>query len=136
MSACICVSCTAASNDGLRADETTRIRYVGGMTDSDTTKNSPINHSFLSKLRWMGFIEGVSTLVLFFIAMPLKYLAGEPLAVEIAGSIHGGLFVCLVLMLAIATWRIPISMGMALAGVFSAVIPFGPFVFDRWLRKL
>ncbi len=120
----------------LRADEVSRIQYVGGMIDSDTTNNSSINHSFLSKLRWMGFIEGISTLVLFFIAMPLKYLAGEPLAVEIAGSIHGGLFICLVFMLVIAVWRIPISMGMALAGVFSAVIPFGPFVYDRWLRKL
>lgn len=100
---------------------------VGGTT---------INHAFLHKLRWMGFIEGVSTLVLFFIAMPLKYLAGRPIAVEIAGSIHGGLFVCLVLMLAIAVWRIPIKFGMALMGMFSAVVPFGPFVYDRWLREV
>lgn len=95
-----------------------------------------VNHAFLHKLRWMGFIEGVSTLVLFFIAMPLKYLAGRPIAVEIAGSIHGGLFVCLVLMLAIAVWRIPIKFGMALMGMFSAVVPFGPFVYDRWLREV
>ncbi len=66
--------------------------------------------------------------------MPLKYLADFPVAVEIAGSIHGGLFVCLILMLAIAVWRIPISIGMALAGMVSAVIPLGPFVYDRWLR--
>jgi len=39
--------------------------------------DSSINRSFLSKLRWMGFIEGTSTLVLFFIAMPLKHLAGR-----------------------------------------------------------
>jgi len=83
----------------------------------------------------MGFIEGTSTLILFFIAMPLKYLAHKPVAVEIAGSIHGGLFVLLVLMLAIAIWRIPISFGTALLGMISAVIPFGPFVFDRWLMK-
>lgn len=98
--------------------------------------NAPTNRSFLNKLRWMGFIEGVSTLVLFFIAMPLKYMAGKPIAVEIAGSVHGGLFVVLVLMLGLAIWRVPIGIGMATAGVLSAVIPFGPFVFDRWLRKL
>ena len=97
---------------------------------------STINRGFLNKLRWMGFIEGTSTLVLFFVAMPLKYLANKPIAVEIAGSLHGGLFVCLVLMLVIAVWRVPISIGMSLAGMVSAVIPFGPFVYDRWLRDV
>ena len=84
----------------------------------------------------MGFVEGVSALVLFFIAMPLKYLADKPIAVEIAGSIHGGLFVCLVLMLAVAIWRVPITFGMSLMGMVSAVIPFGPFVYDLWLKEV
>lgn len=84
----------------------------------------------------MGFMEGVSTLILFFIAMPLKYLAGRPIAVEIAGPIHGGLFVCLVLMLAISIWRVPLKVSMSLMGMLSAVIPFGPFVYDHWLKKL
>ena len=42
--------------------------------------------------RWfrrIAIAEGVSFLVLLLIAMPLKYLAGFPLAVKIAGSIHG-----------------------------------------------
>ena len=34
-------------------------------------------------LRLIGIIEGVSTLTLFGIAMPLKYAAGLPLAVTI-----------------------------------------------------
>lgn len=84
----------------------------------------------------MGFIEGVSTLVLFFIAMPLKYLGDMPIAVEIAGSVHGGLFVCLVIMLGIAIWRVPITLGLSLLGMVSAVIPFGPFVYDRCLHKI
>ncbi|MFK7765777.1 MAG: DUF3817 domain-containing protein [Mariniblastus sp.] len=98
--------------------------------------NSKINQSFLRKLSWMGLIEGTSTLILFFVAMPLKYMAEMPIAVEIAGSIHGGLFVCLIAMLVIAVWRIPISIGMSLVGMVSAVIPFGPFVYERWLRRL
>ena len=111
-------------------------RYVVLMVQPTTETNTPINQAFLAKLRWMGFIEGIPTLVLFFIAMPLKYLAGKPIAVEIAGSLHGGLFICLVVMLAIAVWRVPISFGLSLAGMVSAVIPFGPFVYDRWLREL
>lgn len=95
-----------------------------------------VNQAYLHKLRWMGFIEGVSTLVLFFIAMPLKYLGDMPIAVEIAGSVHGGLFVCLVIMLGIAIWRVPITLRLSLLGMVSAVIPFGPFVYDRWLHKI
>ena len=106
------------------------------MIENDSVTNTQINHAFLHKLRWMGFIEGVSTLVLFFVAMPLKYLGNKPIAVEIAGPIHGGLFVALVLMLLIAIWRVPIKVGMSLMGMLSAVIPFGPFVYDRRLREL
>lgn len=67
--------------------------------------------------------------------MPLKYLADLPLAVRIAGSVHGLLFVCLVVMLMMATTRVPISKWLALAGMIAAVVPFGPFVFDRWLVR-
>ena len=51
--------------------------------------------SFIRALRTLAIIEGVSTLVLFGIAMPLKYFAGLPLAVRIVGSLHGALFVAL-----------------------------------------
>ena len=46
----------------------------------------------LRQLRLVAFLEGSSFLVLLFIAMPLKYLAGLPLAVRVAGSVHGLLF--------------------------------------------
>ena len=55
--------------------------------------------TFIRALRRVAFVEGVSTLVLFGIAMPLKYLAGLPLAVRIVGSIHGFLFVALVVII-------------------------------------
>ncbi|HTO03360.1 MAG TPA: DUF3817 domain-containing protein, partial [Opitutus sp.] len=46
----------------------------------------------LSRLRFIGWWEGVSFLVLLGIAMPLKYLAGEPAAVRVVGMAHGILF--------------------------------------------
>jgi integral membrane protein len=91
---------------------------------------------FLERLRLLGTVEGVSTLVLFGIAMPLKYLGGMPLAVTIVGSIHGALFLALATMFVVATRRIPISRGLAAAGIVAAVVPFGPFVMDRSLRRL
>ena len=46
-----------------------------------------------SWFRKIAFAEGVSFLVLLFIAMPLKYLADFPMMVTIFGSVHGILFV-------------------------------------------
>lgn len=94
-----------------------------------------IDQSFLRKLRLMGLIEGTSTLVLFFIAMPLKYLAGMPIAVRIVGSLHGVLFVALAIMLMLAITKVPISRRMATVGFVAAIVPFGPFVYDKWLLK-
>ena len=96
----------------------------------------PINRRFLERLRRLGTVEGISTLVLFGIAMPLKYLAGYPMAVTIVGSVHGVLFVALVTMFVLGTRKIPIPMGLAAVGIVAAVVPFGPFVMDRKLERL
>ena len=47
----------------------------------------------LNRLRVIAFWEGVSFLVLLGVAMPLKYLAGWPLAVRVVGMAHGILFI-------------------------------------------
>ena len=89
----------------------------------------------LKTFRWVGFMEGTSFLLLLGIAMPLKHLADRPEAVKYVGWAHGLLWV-LYLLAAIRAWivcRWPF-LYFFLAGVAS-VLPFGPFVFDRWLRN-
>jgi len=95
-----------------------------------------IDRDFLRRLRILAIVEGVSTLVLFGIAMPLKYLAGIPEAVTVAGSIHGLLFMALVLAFLAGMRRVPLSRRIAAAGIAGAVIPFGPFIVDKHLRRL
>jgi integral membrane protein len=84
-------------------------------------------------LRTIGQIEAISFLILLGIAMPLKYLAGIPMAVKVVGWIHGVLFVlfCVALLktMVIARWRLDRA-----AMVFiAALLPFGPFIIDRRL---
>lgn len=55
--------------------------------------------SGLGRLRLVAFLEGVSFLVLLLVAMPLKYVFGQPLAVRHVGMAHGLLFVLFVLLL-------------------------------------
>jgi integral membrane protein len=92
--------------------------------------------TFTRALRHLAIVEGISTLVLFGVAMPLKYLAGMPRAVTIVGSLHGFLFVALVLMLLVAIWKVPISLRLAMAGVAAAIVPGGPFLLERRLARL
>ena len=95
-----------------------------------------VDRVFLGQLRLLGVIEGISTLVLFGVAVPLKYLAGIPIAVRIVGPIHGVLFMALATMFIRGTKRIPISRSLAGTGIAAAVVPFGPFIVDHWLARI
>ena len=82
----------------------------------------------------VGFCEGVSALCLFLIAMPMKYLLGEPEMVTIVGTIHGALFVAYLgaLMLGVGNhW----NSRAFIHGFFAASIPGAPFWFDGQLKS-
>jgi integral membrane protein len=89
----------------------------------------------LRQLRLVALLEGSSFLALLFIAMPLKYLAGFPLAVRITGSVHGLLF----LMFMVALYRTGLErdwpLRRSLLAFVSSIVPFGTFIFDRSLRR-
>jgi integral membrane protein len=89
----------------------------------------------IGRLRLVGVIEAISFLVLLGVAMPLKYLAGEPLAVKIVGWIHGLLFIlfCFALNGARTAHDWPTSKSLRV--LVAALLPFGPFVIDRGLRE-
>lgn len=89
----------------------------------------------ISHLRFVGKIEAISFLLLIGIAMPLKYLAGQPMAVKLTGWIHGVLFVafCFALLRVMREARWSLARGAAL--FVAALLPFGPFVADRWVVR-
>jgi integral membrane protein len=87
-------------------------------------------------LRVVGIIEGISFLLLLGIAMPLKYFADIHEAVTIAGWIHGLFFVLYVLVIGYVTLVVRWSFGWIVGSLLASVIPFGPFVLDKRLRKI
>lgn len=101
-----------------------------------TPATPPVNRVFLRRLRWLGIVEGCSTLLLFFVAMPLKYAADMPMAVTIVGSAHGFLFIGLCLGMVLGRAMVPLPDRLVAAGIFGAIVPFGPFVVDRHLVRL
>ena len=89
----------------------------------------------LGRLRVIGLAEGASFLVLLLIAMPLKYMAGQPLAVKYTGWAHGALFMLYVLGLISAAADRDWPIKRTLLGFIAAVLPLGTFVFDRSLKR-
>jgi integral membrane protein len=89
----------------------------------------------LKEFRWVAFSEGLSFVLLLFVAMPLKYWAGLPLAVRVVGSLHGLLFVAFLWALFRVTVERGWSVKRCLVALLSSIIPFGTFVFDRSLKR-
>ena len=93
-------------------------------------------NSAIGRLRVISFIEGISTLVLFLVAMPLKYAAGKPEMVTVVGRIHGGLVIafCLALFLVMRAkgWTMMRPTLLFIASLF----PFGFIWIERELRKV
>ncbi|OPH48819.1 hypothetical protein BC351_38265 [Paenibacillus ferrarius] len=88
----------------------------------------------LNALRYIGWAEGSSFLILLLIAMPLKYFFDMPKAVLYVGMAHGALFVLYLLSLAWVTLLHRWSIGRVFVAFIAAFIPFGPFLLDRRLR--
>jgi integral membrane protein len=89
----------------------------------------------LRHLRIVALLEGLSFLVLLFVAMPLKYYAGMPLAVRVVGMTHGLLFVLFVGALLRAAVEHAWPFRRSLLAFGAALVPFGTLVFDRSLRS-
>jgi integral membrane protein len=89
----------------------------------------------IRQLRAIGFAEAVSYLLLLGVAMPLKYLAGMPLAVRYVGWAHGVLFMLYVGAVAAVAYTHRWRAGQTLKALVASVLPFGPFVLDREWRE-
>ena len=89
----------------------------------------------VGRFRMLSFVEGVSFLLLLGVAMPLKYLAGFPEAVEVVGMAHGVLFVLYVLATIHLTFVMRWSFLWFVSAFIAAVLPFGPFVLEARLRE-
>jgi integral membrane protein len=90
----------------------------------------------IGRLRFIGILEGVSLLLLIFIAVPLKYFFGQPEFVRVIGMCHGILFIAFVYSAFSVgsdnnwkfnkiTWKL----------ILASVIPFGTFYVDKKILK-
>ena len=94
------------------------------MTDLFKTK--------VGRLRIVGMLEGISLLVLVFIAVPMKYAFDNPEGSRIIGPVHGVLFLLFVFnTLSVGVeqnWKFKTTTWKVL---LACVVPFGTFYIDK-----
>lgn len=90
----------------------------------------------VGRLRLIAFLEGISLLLLVFVAVPLKYMAHDPSWVKAIGPVHGILFVLFVF----STLKISLEQRWPFRTVtwkvlLACFIPFGTFYIDSAILK-
>lgn len=85
--------------------------------------------------RKTAIIEGISYLILLFIAMPIKYIFDIPEPVKYFGWIHGVLFLFYFAVLIIAAVMYKWSVLRIIIFLVGSVLPFVPFYLDKNLKK-
>ncbi|ATX81609.1 integral membrane protein [Mariprofundus ferrinatatus] len=88
----------------------------------------------LKTFRIVSFVEGVSLIALFFIAMPAKYGYDIDL-VAIAGPVHGVLWLAFLPMLEIVSRQQEWPKSFWNYAFISSVLPFGCFFLEKKLRN-
>jgi integral membrane protein len=95
------------------------------------TLQKPWYKTALGRFRVVAICEGISFMVLLFIAMPLKYIAGYPETVLAVGWVHGLLFILYMIsglnVRRVHSWNISKTS----IAVIASLVPFGPFVLDK-----
>ncbi|MBN2768267.1 MAG: DUF3817 domain-containing protein [Campylobacterales bacterium] len=89
----------------------------------------------LEKFRFINKIEGYSFLILLFIAMPLKYYFGFPIATKIAGIIHAILFVWFIFSLIITFGAKLFTPKETLMFFILSLIPFGTLYTENVIKN-
>jgi len=85
----------------------------------------------VSSFKWIARAEGISFLVLLFIAMPLKYIWDDPSWVRVVGMAHGVLFVAYIawaiFVKEIKQWNFK-TLSIVVLG---SILPFGTFYIEK-----
>ena len=89
----------------------------------------------LKFFKYLAITEGISALLLFFFAMPMKYIFNDPIYVKHIGMVHGMLFTAYIIIATILkfkqNWNIKKYVEICLA----SIPPFGTFYIEKKYLK-
>ena len=83
-----------------------------------------------SCFRFLAFLEGLSYILLLFIAMPLKYIGDNEILVKALGMPHGILFVLYIIACVLLKSKMKWDTITTFILLSASIIPFGTFYVD------
>nr|WP_321223417.1 DUF3817 domain-containing protein [uncultured Psychroserpens sp.] len=91
--------------------------------------------SLLNSFRIVALLEGVSYILLLFIATPIKYLADNPMFVKLLGMPHGVLFLVYIVLAIMVGQQLKWNTKTLLIVLAASLIPFGTFYIEKKYLK-
>ena len=85
----------------------------------------------LKTFRIISLLEALSFVILLLVAMPIKYILGNPELVRIVGMAHGILFVLYILGALLFKKKSNWSNQILVEVILCSIIPLGPLYVDR-----
>ena len=85
----------------------------------------------LKTFRVISLLEALSFVILLLVAMPIKYILGNPELVRIVGMAHGILFVLYILGALLFKNKLNWSNQILVVVILCSIIPMGPLYVDR-----
>ena len=85
-------------------------------------------NTHLGRLRIIGFLEGLSFILLVGVAMPLKYIGGYQHATWDIGMIHGVLFISYIIAVVPVKFALNWNLKTTFLVLLASLLPFGTFL--------
>ncbi|HLT53737.1 MAG TPA: DUF3817 domain-containing protein [Flavobacteriaceae bacterium] len=92
-------------------------------------------NNLVKLFRIVALLEGVSYILLLFVAVPIKYLASNPQFVKWLGMPHGLLFIAYIILAIMIGSELKWDKRTMAYVLLASVIPFGTFFVDKKYLK-
>ncbi len=83
----------------------------------------------------LALVEGISALLLFFFAMPMKYIFEIPIYVKYIGMAHGVLFIAYIIIATVLMFKQNWKFKKYFEICLGSIVPFGTFYIENKYLK-
>lgn len=90
-----------------------------------------VNDNTIKIFKAVSFLEGVSYILLLFVAVPMKYIGGQDYMVKALGMPHGILFMAYIVMALVLKVKLKLDNKLTFKILIASLIPFGTFYVNR-----
>lgn len=88
----------------------------------------------INTFKVISFLEGISYILLLFVAVPIKYISGNPEYVKLLGMPHGLLFVAYIILAIMLKFERNWSFKTFGIVCLLSLLPFGTFFVGKYLK--